>query len=189
MKQAAVNRNASHQGMATVPVGRAAVLVSLCAASLFGVVIPIAVAQERKDEGAQAGTARSVTVNAAQSAVDFTTWPLLDLIDARTNMAAFFRSGVPAELRVAALRRAWTEDLAIRDFKGLSENDWDFENPDSIPGFGEVGPEVNVGTMVAEILGTPTRVATLAPTNSYEPTSPWSLANTVRRLISGPVLN
>src|SRR5262245_34303809 len=41
---------------------------------------------------------------------DFANWPLLDLIDVRTNVAVFFRSGVPAELRVAALRRAWMAD-------------------------------------------------------------------------------
>ena len=49
---------------------------------------------------------------------------------------AFLQRGVPASLTRAALRRAWSADPAIRDFVGLSENSWDFNNPDSIPGFG-----------------------------------------------------
>jgi hypothetical protein len=105
--------------------------------------------------------AEDASVHSGRSALDFATWPPLDLIDAQTNVAVFFRSGVPAELRLAALRRAWTADPAIRDFKGLSENEWDFDNPNSIPGFGDLGPEVDVGAMVAAIVGTPVRMASL----------------------------
>jgi len=50
-------------------------------------------------------------------------------------------------------------DPAIRDFKGPQENDWNFNDPNSIPGFGEVGPEVDVKRTVAEILGEAPRVA------------------------------
>ena len=60
---------------------------------------------------------------------------------------------MPDELRLAALRRAWTEDPAIRDFKGPQENDWNFNDPNGVPGFGELGPEVDVKRRVAEILG------------------------------------
>jgi hypothetical protein len=41
---------------------------------------------------------------------------------------------------IPALRRAWTVDPAIRDFKGLQENDWNFNDPNSTPSFGELGP-------------------------------------------------
>jgi hypothetical protein len=34
------------------------------------------------------------------------------------------------------LRRVWTSDPAIRDFIGIAENQWDFNDPDAIPGFG-----------------------------------------------------
>jgi hypothetical protein len=34
------------------------------------------------------------------------------------------------------LRRAWVGDPAIRDFIGIAENQWDFNDPDGIPGFG-----------------------------------------------------
>jgi hypothetical protein len=45
-------------------------------------------------------------------------------------------SGVPSDLTRAALRRAWSTDPAIRDFIGLSENSWDFNVRDGVPGFG-----------------------------------------------------
>ena len=48
--------------------------------------------------------------------------PPVDAIKADTDITAFMRAGVPAELRHAALRRAWSADAAIRDFVGLNEN-------------------------------------------------------------------
>jgi hypothetical protein len=87
------------------------------------------------------------------SAFDPAILPSLDVIDAHTDITAFLRSDVPAELRLAALRRAWSADPAIRDFKGMQENGWDFDRPNSIPGFGELGPEVDVKQMVARIFG------------------------------------
>jgi len=77
----------------------------------------------------------------------------IDAIDAQTDITVFLRGGVPTELRLAALRRAWSADPAIRDFKGMQENGWDFDRPNGIPGFGELGPEVDVAQMVARIFG------------------------------------
>jgi len=48
---------------------------------------------------------------------------------------------VPADLTRAALRRAWSTDPAIRDFIGLSENSWDFNAQDGVPGFGSLTPQ------------------------------------------------
>ncbi len=62
--------------------------------------------------------------------------PSLESIAADTDIGAFLQSGVPAELTRAALRRAWASDPAIRDFIGIAENQWDFNDPDGIPGFG-----------------------------------------------------
>jgi hypothetical protein len=56
-------------------------------------------------------------------------------------------------------------DPAIRDFRGMQENGWDFDRPDGMPGFGELGSEVDVRQMVAQILGNPARF-TLARTTS-----------------------
>ena len=101
------------------------------------------------------------------SALDVASLPSVDSIDAQTNITVFLRSGVPARVRLAALRRAWTVDPAIRDFRGLQEQDWDFNDPDSILGFGELGPEVDLEQMVAQILGKTRQVMARAP--EYQP--------------------
>src|SRR6202140_1803284 len=62
--------------------------------------------------------------------------PSLESISADSDIGAFLQSGVPAELTRAALRRVWASDPAIRDFIGIAENQWDFNDPDGIPGFG-----------------------------------------------------
>jgi hypothetical protein len=67
---------------------------------------------------------------------DLASLPSLESIAADTDIGAFLQSGVPAELTRAALRRAWASDPAIRDFIGIAENQWDFNDPDAIPGFG-----------------------------------------------------
>jgi hypothetical protein len=69
---------------------------------------------------------------------DISTLPSLDSITPNSDIRAFLQRGVPTELTRAALRRAWSADPAIRDFIGLSENAWDFNAPDSIPGFGSL---------------------------------------------------
>lgn len=67
--------------------------------------------------------------------------PSLDSIGADSSVAAFLRPDVPAELTRAALRRAWTSDPAIKNFVGLVENGWDFNDPSAMPGFGTISPE------------------------------------------------
>jgi hypothetical protein len=62
--------------------------------------------------------------------------PSLESIAADSDIGAFLQIGVPAELTRAALRRMWVSDPAIRDFIGVAESQWDFNDPDGIPGFG-----------------------------------------------------
>jgi hypothetical protein len=83
---------------------------------------------------------------------DLASLPTLDSISGKTDLRAFFDKGVPAELTVAALRRGWSADLAIRDFIGLSENSWDFNDPGGIPGFGTLEPE-EIQRLVAQLTG------------------------------------
>jgi hypothetical protein len=78
------------------------------------------------------------TAAANSQPLDLPSLPPIDSIGANTDVAAFLRPGVPTELTRAALRRAWTSDTAIRDFVGLVENGWDFNNSDAIPGFGAI---------------------------------------------------
>ena len=62
--------------------------------------------------------------------------PTIESIDASTDITGFLRKGIPQELSRAALRRAWSADPAIRDFVGVAENAWDFNDPNAMPGFG-----------------------------------------------------
>ena len=84
---------------------------------------------------------------------DLTSLPSLDSISAVTDIRAFLTPGVPADLARAALRRAWAADPAIRDFKGLAENDWDFTDPTAMPGFEALPPGTDIKKMVAQIFG------------------------------------
>ena len=85
---------------------------------------------------------------------DITSLPSLESIGADSDIRAFLQRGVPAGLTRAALRRAWSADPAIRDFVGLSENSWDFNAPDSMPGFGSLDAE-EVKRVAARFFGAP----------------------------------
>jgi hypothetical protein len=52
--------------------------------------------------------------------------PPLDDIRTRSDVAAFLREGVPSELRLAALRRAWRLDPAIAAHRPLVDYNWNF---------------------------------------------------------------
>jgi len=67
---------------------------------------------------------------------DLSKLPSIESITAETDIRAFLGPGVPAELRLAALRRAWVADPKVRDFVGLADYDFDFQTPGAIPGFG-----------------------------------------------------
>ena len=76
---------------------------------------------------------------AADELFDPSGLPSIEAITADTDVRGFLQSRVPAELTRAALRQAWTSDPAIRDFVGIAENQWDFNDPSAIPGFGPLG--------------------------------------------------
>lgn len=69
---------------------------------------------------------------------DVSKLPPIESITAATDIRAFLAPGVPAELRLAALRRAWVADPKVRDFVGLNDYDFDFHTPGAIPGFGSL---------------------------------------------------
>ena len=90
---------------------------------------------------------------------DIATLPSLDSITANSDIRAFLQRGVPAAMTRAALRRVWSADPAIRDFVGLSENSWDFNAPDSIPGFGSLS-SAEVRRLATQLFGKPGEEAT-----------------------------
>src|SRR6266853_5593857 len=86
--------------------------------------------------------------------VDLSSLPPIESIDAATDITTFLRKGIPQELSRAALRRAWSADPAIRDFIGLAENAWDFNDPNAMPGFGPLDcSEAELGEFVDRIVG------------------------------------
>jgi hypothetical protein len=89
----------------------------------------------------------------AETQFDPASLPPLESITALSDVTAFLREGVPAELTRAALRRVWTADPAIRDFVGLAENAWDFTDPNAMPGFGPLEATEEVRRMIARVVG------------------------------------
>jgi hypothetical protein len=102
--------------------------------------------------------------------------PPIESIESSLDIKAFLAPGVPPELTLAALRRAWTADPAIRDFIGLSENAWDFSAPDGVPGFGSLDLE-EVRRVVAQVLDEP-RTADSTSTTTPVAADPPTLAET-----------
>jgi len=126
---------------------------------------PPAVATSERGQPPQSGPEPS---SLAETAL-----PAIQSIAANTDIRAFLRAGVPAELTKAALRRAWTADPAIRDFIGIAENQWDFTDPAAIPGFGTLAPGEDLGQLVAQALGqgpaAPAPVSSLAGSGATAP--------------------
>lgn len=96
----------------------------------------------------------SDTVSApAAPAFDLSKLPPIESITAETDIRAFLAPGVPAELRLAALRRAWVADPKVRDFVGLNDYDFDFHTPGAIPGFGALEMTDELRREVGRIVG------------------------------------
>jgi Protein of unknown function (DUF3306) len=79
--------------------------------------------------------------------------PSIDAITGDTDIRAFLRSQVPAALTRAALRKAWVSDPAIRDFIGIAENQWDFNDPAAMPGFGPLQAMDRIPTFFSQAVG------------------------------------
>jgi len=94
------------------------------------------------------------------AAFDPATLPPIESIVGDSDIQPFLQEGVPAELTRAALRSAWTADPAIRDFVGIAENQWNFNDHSCIPGF---GPLEAADDLVARALESLTNVAQETP--------------------------
>lgn len=86
----------------------------------------------------QAATVRPSTDADVEEAFDPSSLPSIDAITAATDVRGFLQRRVPLELTRAALRQAWASDPSIRDFIGIAENQWDFNDPNAIVGFGSL---------------------------------------------------
>jgi hypothetical protein len=88
-----------------------------------------------------------------EPAFDPASLPSIESIGIDTDIRGFLQPRVPPELTRAALRQAWASDPAIRDFIGIAENQWDFNDPTSIFGFGPMRATDNVPALLAQALG------------------------------------
>jgi len=85
-------------------------------------------------------------------AFDPASLPSIESLTAESDIAAFLRPQVPAALRTAALRRAWTLDPAIRDYVGPADYAWDFNAEQGMAGFSlELGGDVK--RLLAQAIG------------------------------------
>src|ERR1700731_1373436 len=109
---------------------------------------------------------------APDQAFDPASLPSLEQTAADTDIGAFLQSSVPAELTRAALRRAWASDPAIRDFIGIAENQWDFNDPNAMPGFGPLSESDNATAALAQALGRHDKLPDMKLAVSEEPAVP-----------------
>ena len=89
--------------------------------------------------------------------------PSIETITFDTDIRGFLQSRVPAALTRAALRQAWASDPAIRDFIGIAENQWDFNDPTAMPGFGPMLETDNMPALLARALGGGDKLAGMIP--------------------------
>ncbi|MGA7995346.1 MAG: DUF3306 domain-containing protein [Bradyrhizobium sp.] len=94
---------------------------------------------------------------------DLASLPSIETITVNTDIRGFLQSRVPVELTRAALRRAWASDPAIRDFIGIAENQWDFNDPHAMPGFGPLQENDNLPALLARALGSRDGLAGVIP--------------------------
>ena len=115
-------------------------------------------------------------VGGSELPFDLSKLPPLEAIGADTDIRAFLAPGVPPDLARAALRRAWSADPTIRDFVGLSENAWDFNAPDAIPGFGSLEMTDELRRQITQMVGR--GVAAIEPDGAEEPVRQASVETT-----------
>jgi TorA maturation chaperone TorD len=96
----------------------------------------------------------------SSQAFDLASLPPIDSIVADSDIRQYLHADVPPELTRAALRSAWAADPAIRDFLGIAESQWDFNDPAAIPGFGPLQAADHLlaralGSLSSDAPGTP----------------------------------
>jgi hypothetical protein len=143
-------------------------------------VAPAAADQSTQDSGRGASETvkrdEQSPISGAEPPLDLSKLPPLESIVADTDIRAFLAPGVPPDLARAALRRAWLADPTIRDFVGLSENAWDFNAPDAVPGFGSLEMTDELRRQITQMVGR--GVAAIEPDGAEEPVRQASVETT-----------
>ncbi len=113
---------------------------------------------EAKDAAVASTPPAEFKAPATEVPFDPASLPPIESISAESDISVFLKPGVPPELARAALRRAWSADPAIRDFVGLVENGWDFNDPNGMPGFGPIAAD-EVARLLTQLVGAPQQAA------------------------------
>ena len=80
--------------------------------------------------------------------------PRIEELTAETDITGFLHKGIPAELRNAALRKAWLLDPAIRNFEGHARDyAYDWNVPGGVPGSGGALRADEVAATVRNLFG------------------------------------
>lgn len=111
-------------------------------------------AEARRDGGAELDALVPVPADPApadhphaesgKEAFDIGTLPSVETLTDQSDIRDFLRKGVPEQLKNAALRKVWAADPYLRNFGGPGEYAWDFNDPDSIPGFSSARPDFDL---------------------------------------------
>jgi hypothetical protein len=95
--------------------------------------------------------------------------PRIEDFTAETDLTPFLRSGVPAALRNAALRRMWALDATIRDGVGDAlDYAYDWNIAGGVPGSGPLLPTDDVEAMVRSIMGRPAAEPSAEPSTDAQ---------------------
>lgn len=104
--------------------------------------------------------------------------PALESVTSAEELTVFLRKGIPAVLRMAALKKLWVLDPAIRDYVGDARDyAWDWNVPGGVPVSGPIEPGADIESMVRKIFGDdslkpPVRENVIAEQESAQPPSP-----------------
>ncbi|MDZ4841638.1 MAG: DUF3306 domain-containing protein [Hyphomicrobium aestuarii] len=79
--------------------------------------------------------------------------PSLDDLTVEGDVKAFLEKRVPEELRRLAMRKMWSLDPQIRDFVEMAENQYDWNTPGGVPGYGDLNPGTDLEALLAQAIG------------------------------------
>lgn len=117
------------------------------------------VADGRKQQQAPASQAAAVDDTPE---IDPATLPKIEEMTADSDFSVFLKKGVPELLKRQALRHAWSIDPAIRDFVEVAENQYNFNLPDGVPGFGELPAGTDIQALLAQAIGERPKIEAVA---------------------------
>src|SRR5262245_43491156 len=137
---------------------------------------------EERRKGSEAAPGEPAAPEPSELTFDPTKLPPIETITAESDIRPFLAPGVPAELTRAALRRVWATDPKIRDFVGLSENAWDFNAPNAIPGFGPLEMTEELRAEVARMVGRSLGGQTDRPSSRAQQGQPTRLAEAAAQM-------